>query len=187
MAVLLLWSSPNMDGLTAAAKERLAAGLRKGGAEVQEVHLNRQKIEHCRACGNGWGLCRAQGACVLQDDFADLYEKLVQADGIVWVTAVYWHDLTECMKAFVDRLRRCETGHNGYLRGKTCLLAACAGGTGLGAVECLHNLEEAIRQMGMRACDRLPVIRFNRDYMLPALEAAGELYAKRLLDGQLEM
>ena len=41
--------------------------------------------------------------------------------------------------------------------------------------------------MGMRACDRLPVIRFNRDYMLPALEAAGELYAKRLLDGQLEM
>ena len=49
MAVLLLWSSPNTDGLTAAAKEHLAAGLRKGGAEVQEVHLNRQKIEHCRA------------------------------------------------------------------------------------------------------------------------------------------
>ena len=178
MAVLLLWSSPNTDGLTAAAKERLAAGLRKGGAEVQEVHLNRQKIEHCRACGNGWGLCRAQVACVFIYYFSDHY---------VWITAVYWHDLTECMKAFVDRLRRCETGHNGYLRGKTCLLAACAGGTGLGAVECLHNLEEAIRQMGMRACDRLPVIRFNRDYMLPALEAAGELYAKRLLDGQLEM
>ena len=59
--VIVLWSSPNNDGLTAAAKDRLLAGLRAGGAEAWEVPLNRLKIEHCRACGNGWGTCREKG------------------------------------------------------------------------------------------------------------------------------
>jgi len=37
--------------------------------------------------------------------------------------------------------------------------------------------------MGMRAYDRLPVIRYNEGYMLPALEKAGETYAIRLAEG----
>ena len=53
----------------------------------------------------------------------------------------------------------------------------------MGAVECLHNMEEALKHMGMRAYDRVPVIRFNKDYMLPALREAGRLYSRRLVDG----
>ena len=116
------------------------------------------------------------------DDFAEIYQKLQEADGIIFVSAVYWHDMTECMKVFVDRLRRCETGHNHFLKDKRVLLVACAGGTGNGAIECLHQMEEACRHMGMRAYDRIPVIRFNQDYMLPALEMAGKLYGERLPD-----
>ena len=44
-------------------------------------------------------------------------------------------------------------------------------------------MEEALKHMGMRAYDRIPVIRYNRDYMLPALEQAGEVYVERLKDG----
>ena len=44
-------------------------------------------------------------------------------------------------------------------------------------------MEESIKHMGMRAYDRIPVIRFNSDYILPALEQAGELYSKRIKDG----
>ena len=36
----------------------------------------------------------------MDDDFQGLYEKMQAADGVVFVTAVYWHDVTECMKAF---------------------------------------------------------------------------------------
>lgn len=107
----------------------------------------------------------------------------MQADGIVLVSAVYWHDITECMKAFLDRLRRCETAHNHFLSGKRCILIACAGGTGLGTIECLHNMEETLKHMGMRAYDRIPVIRYNKEYMLPALVAAGEMYAERIVSG----
>ncbi len=73
MKVLGLWSSANKDGLTASAKDKMITGLTAGGAEVEEIHLNRQKIEHCLACGNGWGTCISQGSCVIKDDLADIY------------------------------------------------------------------------------------------------------------------
>ncbi len=175
--ISVIWSSPNTDGLTASAKNAFVSGIGRHGTEVEEVHLNTRNIAHCRACGNGWGTCLSKGDCVLEDDFAAIYRSLRHADGIVLVTAVYWHDVTECMKAFLDRLRRCETAHNGSLAGKKCFLVACAGGSGLGAIECLHAMEETIKHMHMQACDRIPVVRFNRDYMLPALESAGTCFA----------
>ena len=119
---------------------------------------------------------------VLNDDFEEIYKKLADADGIVFVTAVYWHDMTECMKVFMDRLRRCETAHNHFLKDKRCFLIACAGGTGNGAVRCLYLMEESLKHMGMRAYDRIPVIRFNKEYILPALETAGKLYGQRIPD-----
>lgn len=183
MKIAVLWSSPNTDGLTAAAKDQFLSGLQKTDAKIEEIHLNKLQIEHCEACGRGWGSCAVTGNCWKKDDFSNVYEKLVQADGIVLVSAVYWHDITECMKAFLDRLRRCETAHNHFLSGKRCILIACAGGTGLGAIVCLHNMEETLKHMGMRAYDRIPVIRYNKEYMLPALVAAGEMYAERIVSG----
>ncbi len=51
--VAVIWSSPNTDGLTASAKNEFIRGLTDADAQVEEVHLNRKKIEQCRACGNG--------------------------------------------------------------------------------------------------------------------------------------
>ncbi len=181
--VVVIWSSPNTDGLTASAKDRVANGLRDYGAEVQEIHLNKKKLEHCRACGNGWGTCNKLGSCVIKDDFAEVYRALQEADGIVWVSAVYWSDMTECFKAFFDRLRRCDATKNHALAEKRCLLVACAGGTGRGTLECLTQLERGLTHMGMRVYDRIPVVRFNRDYMLPALYEAGKTYGECLENG----
>ena len=181
--VAVIWSSPNTDGLTASAKNNFVDGLKKGGADVVEIHLNKKKIEHCRACGNGWGTCNKLGSCVIQDDFADIYKTLTEADGIVWVSAVYWSDMTECFKAFFDRLRRCEATINHSLANKRCVLMACAGGTGRGTLDCMQQFEKGLTHMGMRVYDRISVVRYNKDYILPALVNAGETYAKTLETG----
>ncbi len=181
--VAVIWSSPNKDGLTASAKNQFAAGLSGAGAEVTEIHLNSKRMEHCRACGNGWGTCNKTGSCVLQDDFAEVYKSLQEADGIVWISAVYWSDMTEAFKAFFDRLRRCDAMKNHFLADKRCVLVACAGGTGRGTLECLTQLERGLTHMGMRVYDRIPVVRYNRDYILPALEKAGETYVSALENG----
>ena len=115
---VVIWSSPNVDGLTASAKNRFIDGLRTSGVQVEEIHLNSRKIGHCRACGNGWGTCNKKGTCVIRDDFAGIYQALIEADGIVWISAVYWSDMTECFKAFFDRLRRCDAAHNRFLAEK---------------------------------------------------------------------
>ncbi len=183
MKVAVIWSSPNKDGLTAAAKEQMIAGLKNAGTEVDEIHLNSMHIEHCRACGNGWGTCNKLGSCVLKDDYMAIYERLKTADGIVFISAVYWSGMTECLKSFVDRLRRCEATVAHALKDKRCVLIACAGGTGRGTLECLGDMEMALTHMGMRAYDRISVVRYNKDYILPALEKAGETYAERLENG----
>ena len=180
MKVLVLWSSPNTDGLTAAAKNHVMEGLSEAGMEAEEIQLNAMDLRHCAACGNGFGTCRTEGTCVQQDDLAGIYKKMQEADGLIFVTAVYWHDVTECMKSFLDRVRRLEANHNHYLKGKKCLLAACAGGSGNGAVECLRTMEKYASHMELVPCDRLPVIRFNRAYMLPALKAAGKALGEKL-------
>lgn len=183
MKVTVVWSSPNGDGLTNSAATNVMNGLKKAGSEVNEIWLNKKKINHCIACGNGWGNCKAEGECVLKDDFMDIYRDLKDSDGIVFVSAVYWSEMTECMKAFIDRLRRCDAIKNHFLSEKRCLLVACAGGTGRGTLECLHQMEMALTHMNMRAYDRIPVIRYNSDYILPALEKAGEVYVDRLTNG----
>ena len=181
--VVIVWSSPNTDGLTASAKNQIMKGLADAGVQAGEIHLNRKKLEHCRACGNGWGTCRTAGACVIKDDFAGICQTLAEADGIVWISAVYWSDMTECFKAFFDRLRRCDAVHNHALAEKRCVLVACAGGTGRGTLDCLQQLEKGLTHMGMRAYDRISVVRYNRDYILPALYEAGKTYADRLENG----
>ena len=181
--VAVVWSSPNADGLTASAKDRFIKGLADAGAEVTEIALNKKKLEHCRACGNGWGTCNKTGECLLKDDFADIYRTLADADGIVWISAVYWSDMTECFKAFFDRLRRCDATKNHFLAEKRCITMACAGGTGRGTLECLTQLERGLTHMGMRVYDRVSVVRYNRDYVLPNLEKAGETYAQVLETG----
>jgi multimeric flavodoxin WrbA len=181
MSILVVWASPNQDGLTAAAKDSVIEGIKSAGAESESLHLNKYNISNCLACEDGWGLCRSQGNCVMQDDFFTIYSKFVVADGIVLVTPVYWHDLAENLKCLLDRMRRCETAYSHHLQGKKALLIACAGGTGLGAIQCLHSMEETITHMGMKALDRLPVIQFNREYMFPALMGAGQAFGAYML------
>lgn len=178
MSIMVIWASPNQDGLTANATRQIITGIQVCDQEVNEVHLNHLDMKRCLACGNGWGKCQSEGKCMLPDAFQSIYEQMVKADGIVFVTPVYWHDMAENLKSFLDRLRRCETAYNHYLKGKPCLLVACAGGSGLGAIPCLDKLEQTLDHMKMEAIDRLPIIQFNKEYMLPALSEAGTAFAR---------
>jgi len=44
--ILVLWSSPNDNGLTAAAKDAVCAGVEESGQAVGAVKLNSLKLEH---------------------------------------------------------------------------------------------------------------------------------------------
>jgi len=182
MKIVALQASPNEDGLTASMAKRALAGAEAAGAETELLHLCQLELASCRACETGWGQCRRDGTCVIEDDLATVRAKMTAADGIVVATPVYFGDVAEVLKAFFDRLRRCHFGgpEEERLSGKSVLGIAAAGGSGGGGPTCLVSMERYYAHMGMRAFDQMIVTRRSRDYMLEAAERAGAALIRHL-------
>ena len=180
MRIIAIQASPNIDGLTATCAKDVLRGAKEAGAEVELVDLCRLSIEHCRQCDEGWGSCRSEGRCVIEDDFQALREKLWAAEALVLSTPVYYGDLSESCKAFLDRLRRCEAtqGDNNKVSGKPVLGIAAAGGGGGGTVSCSATIERTFTSVGMPIFDILPVRRRTKSYILPALASAGKAFVE---------
>ena len=177
---LLICGSRNREGQTARAADALLAGVGKAGGSAEKVFLVEHKFEHCRQCeDNGWGLCRKEGRCTIDDDFAAIVEKIRQADCVVFATPVYYSDLSESMKAFTDRLRRICTQEPGRagIKGKPAVGLCVAGGGGGGASACCVSLERVMATSGFDVVDMLPARRQNLQAKLPRLELAGESLA----------
>ena len=174
MKVLVIHSSPNDDGLTAACAAAAADGARQAGGQVEEVLLNDLKVGMCQACDNGWGPCRTEHECELQDDFQSLHARICEAGATVLVTPVYWGEMSESAKALTDRLRRCEAtrGEASGLASKPILAVAAAGGTGGGMITCLASMERWVQHLRARVWDLIPVNRWSREYKLVAIRSA---------------
>lgn len=179
MRCIAIQSSPNLEGLTSTLAQAVLKGVKAEGGETELVHLNNLDIGHCIACEDGWGKCREEGVCILKDDFETLREKIAKVDAVVFATPVYWHDLSESAKSFLDRLRRCESrGGFRNLAGKKAVGIASAGGSGRGVVRALYNLEDYLRRLGFDIFDLVPVTRFSKDHKLKMLREAGRRLSK---------
>jgi len=176
MRILALQGSPNLDGLTASMAKQAIAGAKAAGAETELVDLCKLKLEACRQCDDGWGICRSEGNCIIEDDFDTVRDKMAAADGLVLSTPVYWGNLSEVCKNFLDRLRRCERAgpDDPRIEGKWVLGIAAAGGSGGGGPTCLISMEQYYNHMGLRMFDQMIVTRRSSEYMLQAARASGE-------------
>jgi multimeric flavodoxin WrbA len=182
MNVMVISSSPNRDGLTAACAAAAVEGARQAGAQVEEVRLNDLDVGMCQACDNGWGTCLPDHECQVEDGFQALHHRLLQADACVLVTPVYWGEMSESAKAFTDRLRRCEAARGGEsrLEGVPVIAVAAAGGSGNGMITSLLSMERWIDHIHARKFDLIPVNRWSREYKLVAIrEAARAMVEER--------
>jgi multimeric flavodoxin WrbA len=179
MKILVYSSSPNTDGLTAACARAALNGIQEAGSQGEHIRLNDLSIGACSACNDGWGTCRPDHLCEVLDDFQKLHDYTLTANAYVFVTPVYWGDLSESMKAFTDRLRRCEAtrGSESGLADKPVLVVAAAGGSGNGTLTCLYSLERWIEHVRARKWDFIPVNRWNRAYKLHTIQAAARAMA----------
>ena len=178
--VLIISSSPNIDGLTAACAQAAEKGAQRAGADAMAVSLNKMDIKSCRACDNGWGICRKEHICIIKDDFEKIRKMIDECNTLVMITPVYWGEMSEPAKCFFDRLRRCEAPKNFWsgesesvLHDKNTVLVAAAGGSGNGTLTCLTQMENIIKHIGGKIFDRITATRFNRRYKLTTIEEAG--------------
>jgi multimeric flavodoxin WrbA len=178
MKCLAIQSSPNTDGLTASSAQAVLNGFKAEGGDVELIHLNQMDIGPCLACEKGWGTCR-NGDCIQDDNLDLLRGKIAEADVLVFATPVYFHDLSESAKRFLDRLRRMEafSGRDTCV-GTRALGVAAAGGSGNGAARALYNLEDYLKRLGLEIVDLVTLTRFSKDHKLPMLEYAGRRLAQ---------
>ncbi|NLG26959.1 MAG: flavodoxin family protein, partial [Chloroflexi bacterium] len=70
-------------GKTQRVAEALLAGAGQAGAEVERFFLPDLRVERCRQCDpTGWGLCRREGRCVIEDDLTTISARLRAADAV---------------------------------------------------------------------------------------------------------
>ena len=186
MKVLIISGTPKKDGLSHnLAKTAYEAAISQG-AESQIIQLTGLSL--CQMCGDGWGICRTEHRCVLgkDDGFNDFQEKIHWADAFVLITPVYWGEVSEGMKTFIDRLRRCEASKKwdgsgpSFFEGKSSILVAAAGGGGGGITNTFIQMERAIEHMGGTSYpydiygffDYIAVNRWNQNYKQEALRNA---------------
>jgi multimeric flavodoxin WrbA len=187
MKLLGIQSSPNVDGLTAQLTKAVLEGAESESANITLIHLNQLKIEACNACNlnkRGWGTCRSDGQCSTKDEFQDLREKIHQANALVFATPVYFGDIGESAKCFLDRWRRCEREafNQDRLKGKAVVGIAAAGGGGGGAINALRNLETYLRWFNFAVFDLVSVTKYSKKHKIHMLQAIG----RRLATGDVD-
>jgi multimeric flavodoxin WrbA len=182
MNLLVISGTRNPNGQTARATEALVEGIETSGGTTETVYLPPMHIERCRQCDDdGWGICRSDGRCTIEDDLASLTDKIEAADAVVFTTPVYFSDLSESLRTFLDRLRRTCVNQSGRQRieGKPAAGICVAGGGGGGAPACTENLDKILRTCGFDVLDVVPVRRQNLDAKEAALRSLGEWLVTR--------
>ena len=194
MNILILSGSRNREGQTARAIHALCKGIADGGADHETLFLTELNLERCRQCdADGWGLCRREGKCIVEDDFPSIVAKIEAADVVVFANPVYFGDQSESMRAFLDRYRRIThlamissgRGPGSFPSGGgTPVIGICyAGGSGNGPISCCASLERVLQTCGFDVVDMIPARRQNLEVKLPMLEMAGRWLATKPTSG----
>lgn len=100
MKVLLINGSPHEAGCTYTALAEVERILREEGVETELIHIGKEPIGGCRACG----YCYAKGKCVQQDGVNEVLEKAIAADGLVLGSPVHYAAIGGQISSFLDRL-----------------------------------------------------------------------------------
>jgi len=128
MKILGLVCSPRKGGNTEILVDQALASAREAGAETEKLHVADLNIAPCDACDG----CRADGVCVVDDDMQTVYERLDEADGLIFGTPVYFLNVSAQAKAIIDRTYACLM--KGRLRGKVAAVLAAVRRVGGGQV-----------------------------------------------------
>ena len=91
--------SPRKKGNTERLVSEALRVVEEKGVNTDLVRLAGKEIKPCDACLS----CKKTGECHIKDDFREIFDKMVQADGIILSSPVYFGSATPQIKALIDR------------------------------------------------------------------------------------
>lgn len=101
MKILAINGSPRKNGNTALLINEMFRLFEAEGIETEMIQLGNKPVHGCTACAK----CKDEkdGKCHIKNDHLNLcIEKMIEADGIIIGSPVYFADVTTEIKALID-------------------------------------------------------------------------------------
>ena len=207
MKVLAIMGSPRKKGKGYQIVQKIEDRLKThDDIDFEYIYLSDQDLEMCRGCF----VCVVQGEeqCPIKDGQRDLEERMLSADGIIFCSPVYGHNVSGLMKVFIDRFSY--NGHHPRFFKQNALFIANTCGMGIdGALKAMHFIrawgfhtvcelglkwphykqsEKEIRkneQLIEQAADKL-YLHMSRDESEPQIEQIKQFYIMKTIMTKLK-
>ncbi len=98
--VLILSGSPRKGGNSDLLCDEFLRGAKEAGNDVEKIRVAEKKIGYCTGCYYCQKSC---GVCAVKDDMAELLQKMIDADVIVFASPVYFYSVNAQLKTVIDR------------------------------------------------------------------------------------
>lgn len=139
MKIIGINGSPHRDGNTSLLIKTVFQELEKEGLETEFIQLGGKQVHGCTACGK----CREikDGRCHIKNGpINEIIVQMLEADGIILGSPVYFADITTEMKALIDVAGYVTRGNGHLLRRKVgaAVIVERRGGA-LHAFETINN------------------------------------------------
>ncbi len=105
MKVIAINGSPRGNGNTSKLLKEAIEGAKSTGADVELINLYKINYKGCISCF----ACKRKGGkslykCIIKDNLTEVFEKIKNADAIIFGSPIYLYDITGEMRSFLERL-----------------------------------------------------------------------------------
>jgi multimeric flavodoxin WrbA len=150
LKVVGLLGSPRRYGASFKGLMLALKAAEKFGAETEWFHLYEMDIKPCLGCVSE-DLKACKYPCIIKDDMKKIYDAIIEADGVIFATPVYWYSPSAVMKNVIDRLTAFENMI--HIDGKSWLDGKVAGfvatGNDTGSMFAVAQMMSIMNSMGM--------------------------------------
>ena len=98
--VLVITASLRFRSNSDILAEKVVLGARDVGHDVEVLSLKGKTINFCKGCL----ACQKTQKCVIKDDAVEIAEKVKEAETLVFVTPIYYYEMSGQLKTLLDRL-----------------------------------------------------------------------------------
>lgn len=178
--VLAVLASARSGGWTSQLLDRAIVGLESVGVEVEKVNLHRYKFGPCTGCFNC--IRSEEHLCTKKDDMTvggALYEKLIQANGIIIADPVYLWGPSSITHVFVERMYPFIWGAQLY--GMPFGSISCASNTGF-HYQATQNIAKLVFNIGFKYIGSVPAHTSYFEESLKKSEALGKAIGLKAIE-----
>ena len=181
MKIITILGSPRKKGNTAKVLSMFEDQVRQNH-EVEHIDITKYNIGGCIACYKCQEIKEEPG-CVQKDDALAIFDKMMQADAIVYASPLFCWSFTSQIKPLIDRhfclITGYDTGdHVSLISGKTAALLITCAGPIEGNCDAIQNIFSGFTdyaKLTTKGCFILPFCTIPEEIGVEGAELAGNL------------